>query len=249
MWDFIAKNADAISASATVLGVLVAMITFFVTIYNVKDTARTVANVVETWKQAQNPSFCIERQGRLADDGKKFSHEDLIVSNLGRAPKSINGITVKEYHIVTAMKGFEIRTFVLPIWFYQYGSYSQQLVGRVYKAVGDNARETNFNFDVAMRAFLKSKGWGYCSNTKVVVCISFVDAFGCEKNEYFDVESVGGHNIISKVEFEGYDKRAGLLYKMSPIKLDLSKVDPNKVWEAWIIPDVPQKIVSQEDVE
>ena len=248
MLDVIAKNADAITAVATTAGTIVAIIMCSVTICNVRDTARTVASAMDAWKQVQNPSFCIERRGRLADDGKNFCHEDLVVSNLGRAPKSIKGITVKEYHVVTVTKGLELKTLVLPIWFYQYGSYSQQLVGRIFKAVGDNARERCFDFDVKMRTFLKSKGWGYCSATKVIARISFVDVFGDGQDEYFDVDSVGGHEVIAREKFEDYDKKARLLFKLSPVKLELSKIDPNKFLRQWIVPDVPQKILSPDEM-
>lgn len=249
MWGVAVENANAITAIATMVGALAAVVACVITIYNIKDTAKMVSEVVKSWKQSQNPSFCVERRGRLADDGKNFSHEDLFVGNLGRAPKSIRGISVKEYHVITAMKGWEIKTIVLPIWFYQYGSYSQQLVGRIFSAIGDNARERCFNFDVSMRTFLRKLGWGYSSETKVFVRVSYVDVFGKEQDEYYEVDSVGGHDLITQGTFEDYDKKSALLFKFPPIKLELEKIDLAKVFENWIVPEAPQKILNKEDVE
>lgn len=252
VWKWLVKNAAVVSALATCVGSMVAIVLCLVTMCNICDTAKTVDRVVEIWKRSQCPKFCVERRGRLAADGKNFSHEDLFVSNLGNVPKSIRAITVKEYHIVNITKSddiFNTKTLVLPIWFYQYGSYTQQLTGKVFSATGDDAREHVFNFDADLRAFLDTKGYSFYSRTMVVVHIRFIDAFGDVHDEYFNADAVGGHDIISKEVFDSYEERAKQLFEMMPQKIQLNKVDFEKLFGLWVLPDEPKKVLSNRSIE
>lgn len=252
MWKWIVENASAVSALATCVGSIVAIALCLVTICNISDTTKIANRVISIWKQSQGPNFCVERRGRLATDGKNFSHEDLFVSNLGHMPKSIKAITVKEYHLLNVTKSgdvFNTKTLVLPIWFYQYGSYTQQLTGRVFSATGDDAREHAFNFDVDLRAFLDAKGYEVNSSTKVVVYVRFVDVFGDIHEECFDADSVGGHDIITKEEFDSYEERAKCLFEMMPQKIQLNKVDFEKLFGLWVLPDEPKKVLSNRSIE
>lgn len=235
--------------NAALVSALAAVVTCFLAVENMRESARDVAGAIETWKQTQRPCLLVERSGRLAEDGKNYNHEDLTIQNLGQAPKAFTCFDVKEYLIVHVSQYKEdsyLRTFTLPIRFYKYGVHKHGLLGELYKAVGDSARREVFDFDQKARLFFKEKGLGYYSETKVVVSVGFLDAFGETFNEYFDVEAVSGQRVISKDEFESYSNGASSLFKYSPQILDVGKVDIGKMWNYWFGPPAPTRITADE---
>lgn len=235
--------------NAALVSALAAVATCFLSVEMMRESAQDIAGVIETWKQTQRPCLLVERSGRLAEDGKNYNHEDLTICNVGQAPKAFTCFDVKEFlivHVSQYKDGPCLRTFTLPIRFYKYGVHKHGLFGELYKAVGDSARMEVFDFDQKARLFFNGKGLGYYSETKVVVCVGFHDAFGETFNEYFDVKAVSGQCVISKDEFESYSNEASVLFKYSPQILDIGKVDIGKMWNCWFGQPSPIRITADD---